>query len=41
MSSQSILEVDASYTQAQVQDDVIALRYVPFELQLAYFFTKA
>jgi hypothetical protein len=24
-----------------VQDDVIALRYVPFELQLAYFFTKA
>ena len=33
--------VDASYTRAQVQDDVITLRYVPSELQLADFFTKA
>uniref|UniRef100_A0A0A9CUY6 Reverse transcriptase Ty1/copia-type domain-containing protein n=1 Tax=Arundo donax TaxID=35708 RepID=A0A0A9CUY6_ARUDO len=33
--------VDASYTRAQVQVDVIALRYVPSELQLADFFTKA
>ena len=33
--------VDASYTRAQVQDDVIALQYVPSEFQLADFFTKA
>jgi hypothetical protein len=33
--------VDAYYTRAQVQDDVIALRYVPSELQLADFLTKA
>jgi hypothetical protein len=33
--------VDASYTRAQAQDDVITLRYVPSELQLADFFTKA
>ena len=33
--------VDAYYTRAQVQDDVIALRYVPSELQVADFFTKA
>ena len=33
--------VDASYTRAQVHDDVIALQYVPSELQLADFFTKA
>ena len=33
--------VDASYTGAQVQDDVITLRYLPSELQLADFFTKA
>ena len=33
--------VDASYTRAQVQDDVITLQYVPSELQLADFFTKA
>jgi hypothetical protein len=35
------IEVDASYTRAQVQDDVIALHYVPSELQLADFVTKA
>ena len=33
--------VDASYMRSQVQDQVIALRYVPSELQLADFFTKA
>ena len=33
--------VDVSYTQAPVHDDVITLRYVPSELQLADFFTKA
>jgi len=33
--------VDASYTRAQVQDDVITLHYVPSEVQLADFFTKA
>jgi hypothetical protein len=33
--------VDAYYTRAQVQDDVIVLRYVPSELQVADFFTKA
>ncbi|WVZ59326.1 hypothetical protein U9M48_009481 [Paspalum notatum var. saurae] len=33
--------VDAYYTRAQVQDDVITLRYVPSELQLADFLTKA
>jgi len=33
--------VDAYYTRAQVQDDVIALRYVPSELQVADFFTKS
>jgi len=33
--------VDASYTRAQVQDDVIALQYVPSEVQLADFFIKA
>ena len=33
--------VDVYYIRAQVQDGVIALRYVPSELQLADFFTKA
>ncbi|CAM8968928.1 unnamed protein product [Rhodiola kirilowii] len=33
--------VDASYVRSQVQDQVIALQYVPSELQLADFFTKA
>jgi hypothetical protein len=33
--------VDAFYTRAQVQAQVIALQYVPSELQLADFFTKA
>jgi hypothetical protein len=33
--------VDAFYTCASVQDQVIALHYVPLELQLADFFTKA
>jgi hypothetical protein len=32
--------VDAFYTHAQVQAQVIALQYVPFELQLADLFTK-
>jgi hypothetical protein len=33
--------VDTFYTRASVQDQVIALHYVPSELQLADFFTKA
>ena len=33
--------VDASFVRASVQDQVIALQYVPSELQLADFFTKA
>jgi hypothetical protein len=33
--------VDASYMRSQVHDDVVALRYVPSEFQLADFFTKA
>jgi hypothetical protein len=33
--------VDAFYTRASVQDQVIALHYVPSELQLVDFFTKA
>ncbi|KAK1645615.1 hypothetical protein QYE76_063420 [Lolium multiflorum] len=33
--------VDAFYTRAQVQDDVVAVHYVPSDLQLADFFTKA
>jgi hypothetical protein len=33
--------VDAFYTHANVQDQVIALQYVPSELQLADFFTNA
>jgi hypothetical protein len=33
--------VDAHFTRSQVQDDVVALQYVPSELQLADFFTKA
>jgi hypothetical protein len=33
--------VDAHFTRSQVQDDVVALQYVPSELQLANFFTKA
>ena len=33
--------VDASFVRAGVQDHVIALQYVPSELQLADFFTKA
>jgi hypothetical protein len=32
--------VDAHFTQLQVQDGVVALQYVPLELQLADFFTK-
>jgi hypothetical protein len=32
---------DAFYVRAEVQDQVIALQYVPSELQLADFFTKA
>jgi hypothetical protein len=33
--------VDAHFTRSPVQDDVVALQYVPSELQLADFFTKA
>jgi histone deacetylase 1/2 len=33
--------VDASFVRASVQDQIIALQYVPSELQLADFFTKA
>jgi hypothetical protein len=33
--------VDAYFTQSHVQDGVVALQYVPSELQLADFFTKA
>jgi hypothetical protein len=35
------IAVDAFYVRAEVQDQVIALQYVPSELQLADFFTKA
>jgi hypothetical protein len=35
------IDVDAHFTQSQVQDGVFALHYVPSELQLADFFTKA
>ena len=33
--------VDAFYVRAAVQDQVVALQYVPSELQLADFLTKA
>ena len=33
--------VDASYMRTQAQDQVVALQYVPSELQLTDFFTKA
>jgi hypothetical protein len=33
--------VDAHFTRSQVQDGVVALQYVPSELQLANFFMKA
>ena len=33
--------VDASYMRIQVQDQVVALQYVPSEVQLADFFIKA
>jgi hypothetical protein len=33
--------VDTYFTRSQVQDGVVALQYVPSELQLADFFTKA
>jgi hypothetical protein len=32
--------VDAHFTQSQVYNDVVALQYVPSELQLADFFMK-
>jgi hypothetical protein len=32
--------VDAHFIRSQVNDDVVALRYVPSELQLADFLTK-
>jgi hypothetical protein len=35
------LGVDAHFTRSQVQDGVVALQYVPSELQLVDFFTKA
>jgi hypothetical protein len=33
--------VDAHFTRSQVQDGVVALQYVPSEIQLADFFMKA
>ena len=33
--------VDASFVRAAVQDQILALHYVPSDLQLADFFTKA
>jgi hypothetical protein len=33
--------VDAYFTRSHVQDGVVALQYVPSELQLTDFFTKA
>jgi hypothetical protein len=33
--------VDAHFTLSQIQDDVVALQYVPSELQLIDFFTKS
>jgi hypothetical protein len=33
--------VDGSYMRSQVHDEVVALRYVPSEFQLADFFTNA
>jgi hypothetical protein len=33
--------VDAHFTRSQVQDGVVALQYVPSELQLTDFFTNA
>jgi hypothetical protein len=33
--------VDAHFTRSHVQDCVVALQYVPLELQLSDFFTKA
>jgi hypothetical protein len=33
--------VDVHFTRSQVQDDVVALQYVPSELQLVDLFTKA
>jgi hypothetical protein len=35
------IDVDAHFTRSQVQDGVVALQYVPSELQLADFFMKA
>ncbi|CAM8925420.1 unnamed protein product [Rhodiola kirilowii] len=37
----SPIGVDASYMRSQVQDQIIALQYVPSKTQLAHFFTKA
>jgi hypothetical protein len=33
--------VDAHFMRSHVQDDIVALQYVPSELQLAYFFMKS
>jgi hypothetical protein len=35
------VSVDAHFTRSQVQDGVVAFQYVPLELQLTDFFTKA
>jgi hypothetical protein len=35
------IDVDAYFTRSQIQDGIIALQYVPSELQLADFFTNA
>jgi hypothetical protein len=35
------ISIDIHFTRSQVQDGVVAIQYVPSELQLADFFTKA
>jgi hypothetical protein len=35
------IDIDTHFTRPQIQDGVVALQYVPSELQLADFFTKA
>jgi hypothetical protein len=35
------IDVDAHFTRSQIHDVVVALRYVPSELQLSDFFIKA
>jgi hypothetical protein len=35
------IDIDCFYVQSTVQDHVVSLHYVPFELQLVDFLTKA